>query len=231
MTDQVHPQRETYPLITADDHLVMVFRNHIPVGWEPYLYLQGMTEVELRVDTSRTLDDRAGLVVLNYTVGAGNKVTITVNAGTPVVLTEGASFDAIVSNNETAIQISAAINTAALGLTASYVEGEPNVYVVPTPGAGITAFTIVSDDVLAWDHRILATIGPLVTFGNGHKTEIELPSGSGTTDPTKQVAFLRIFRGRVSADLRSPVEVRTYFQQPATLRATTGHPGGWPTTP
>jgi hypothetical protein len=231
MTDHVHPQRETYPLITADDELVMVFRDHIPAGWEPFLYVKGLTEVEFRVDTSRTLDDRAGLVVVDFSNGAGDTITLTVNGGTPVVLTDGVEFTAAVSNNETAIRIAAAINTAAVGLTATFEEGTPNVFVAPTVNAGVTSFVIDSGDFTAWDPRILATIGPLVTLSNQHKLEIELPADSGTTDALKKVAFLKIIRGRVSADLRSPVEVRTYFRQPATLRATTGQPGGWPTSP
>jgi len=230
MTDHVHPQRETYPLINTDDELVMVFRDHLPPGREAFLYLKGLTEAVLRVDTSRTLDDRAGLVVLDYTAGAGKTITITVNAGAPVVLADGVAFTAAISNNETAIRIAAAINTAALGLTATYEEGSPNVYVAAT-GVGVTAFTLDSNAYAAWDPRILATVGPLVTLGRHHETEIELPTDSGTTDPLKKVAFLKMIRGRVSADLRSSVEVRTYFRQPATLRATTGQPGGWPTTP
>ena len=229
MTDHLHPQRETYPLINHDDELVMVFRDHLPAVHTPTLFLKGMAETELRLDSSRTLDDRAGYVVLDYTAGSGNTLTLTVNGGGATVLTEGSQFDAVVSNNETAIQIAAAINAAAIGLTASFDEGSPNVYVVATPGSDTKTFTLDTNDLAAFDYRILASVGPLVTLSNGHSLNVDLPSG--TTDPTMKVSFLRLFKGRVSADLRSPVQVRTYFKQPATLRPTTGHPGGWPTTP
>ncbi len=230
MTDHVHPQRETYPFINSDDELVMVFRDHLPATHTPVLFIKALQLTELRVDSSRTLDDRAGFVVLDFSAGGTDTVTLTVDGGAPTVLTEGSEFDAVISNNETAIQIAAAINTAAVGLTASFEEGSPNVFVAPTPGVAVRTFTLDSDDFAAWDPRILATVGPLVTLAaSGHSTEIELPSN--TTDPTKKVSFLKIIRGRISADLRSPVVVRTYFRQPATLRATTGQPGGWPTSP
>jgi len=63
----------------------------------------------------------------------------------------------------------------------------------------------------------------------GTSSEITLPSGS--SDPLKKVSFLRVLNGRVSVDLRSPVPVRTYLRQPYSLSPTTGHAGGWPTSP
>ena len=125
MTDHVHPQRETYPLINTDDELVMVFRDHIPATHVPVLHLKASTATELRLDASRTLDERAGFVVLDFSVGATETVSLTVNGGAATVLTEGASFAAGVSNNETAIRIAAAINTADVGLIATFEEGLP----------------------------------------------------------------------------------------------------------
>jgi hypothetical protein len=229
MTDHLHPQRASYPLVNTDDELVMVFRSHIPSVLAPTLYVKSIGDVLFRLDASRTLDDRAGLQVINFAAGAGDTVTLTVNGGAPVVLTAGVDFTAAVSNNETAISIVDAINTAAVGLTASYVENQPFVWVVPTANAGVQTFTIASSDLAAWTPDTLATIGSLVSLVNGQTTAIQLPSGSA--DPTKVVSFLKLLSGRVSVDLRSPVEVRTYFRQPATLRPTTGHAGGWPTTP
>ena len=226
MTDHIHPQRETYPLVSSNDELVMVFRDHLPTSLLPVLYVKSLdSTTTFRVDSSRTLDERAGYVVLDYTAGALNTVTLTVNGGAPTVLTEDTDFDAVVSNEETARQIADAINTAAVGLTASTVIGEDNVYVVPD--AGINTFTLNSNDLAAWDHRILASIGALVVLGKGHTTELDLPVA--LVDPIKKVSFLRVLTGKVSVDLRSPVEVRTYFRQPLSLRATTGQPGGWPT--
>lgn len=227
MTDHLHPQRETYPLVNTDDELVMVFRHHIVAPNQPVLYIKGLTEAEFRLDYSRSLDDRAGFEVLDYTAGGTETVTLTVNGGANTVLTEGTEFAAATSNAQTAINIADAINTAAIGLTATFDEGSAFVYVAPTPNAGVKEFTLVSSEPLAWISDSLASVGTLQTLGQASSTSFDVP----TTDPTKQVGFLKIFSGKLSVDLRSPIEVRTYFRQPATLSGNTGHPGGWPTTP
>lgn len=228
MTDHLHPQRETYPLVNTDDELVMVFRGHIAPNLRPTLYLKALAATELRLDASRTLDDRAGFEVLDYTAGGTDTISITVNGGAPTVLTEATDFDAVVSNAETAIQIADAINTAALGLIATTEVGEPFVYVVPDPKADpqVKEFTLDTGDPAAWTHQILATPGSLQTLSKGEVLSLTIGS-----DPLKVVSFLKLFTGRVSADLRSPVECRSYFRQPATLSGNTGHPGGWPTSP
>ena len=225
MTDHLHPQRETYPFINTDDEFVSVCRGLIAPNMRPTLYIKALAPAQLRLDESKTLDDRAGFKVLDYTNGAGDTVSMTVNGGAPTVLTEGVEFDAIVSNEETALQIAAAINTAAIGLTAT-VSGV-FVYVEPTANAGVKTFTLDTSDATAWTHQILAKIGTLVTLVAQQTTELDL----GTRDVMDLVGFLRILSGKISLDLRSPVEVRTYLRQPATLRPTTGHPGGWPTSP
>jgi len=227
MTDHLHPQRETYPLVNTDDTLVAVFRHHIVPGSPPVLFMEGLAATEALVKCSRTLDDRSGLVVVDFSNGALATITIIVDGGAPTVLTEGTEFDAVISNEETALQIAAAINTAAVGLTATTETGSPNVYI--TPDASIRTWSATSSDATAWTESILATPGTLISVGRQERTELELPTG--TSDGTFQVAFLTLFSGRLAVDLRSPVECRTYFRQPATLSGNTGHPGGWPTTP
>ena len=228
MTDHLHPKRETYPFVNTDDELVMVFRSHIAPTHRPVLYLKALVATTLRVDESRTLDDRAGLRVIDYTAGATDTVTLTVNGGAPTVLTEGTEFDAVVSNDQTAINIADAINTAAIGLVATTEINQSFVYIAPDPAFRpvITSFTVVSSDPTAWTEQVLATPGTLVTLSRGETTSLTLGA-----DPIKIVSFLKIFQGRVSADLRSPVECRSYFRQPSTLSGNTGHPGGWPITP
>lgn len=228
MTDHLHPQRESYPFINVNDELVMVFRSHIPAAHSPTLYIKGLTDARFRVDESRSLDERAGFQVLSFAAGTGDTISLTVNGGGATVLTEGVDFDAVVSNAETALQIAAAINTAAIGLTATTEAGQPFVYVAPTANSGVETFTLASSDTAAWTPLPLAFTGTVRTLITGQTLSILLPV---STDPLKTVIFLRMLSGRVSADLRSPVEVRTYLRQPATLSPNTGHAGGWPTTP
>jgi len=225
MTDHLHPKRETYPFINTDDEFVSVCRFHIPANMRPTLYIKALVDAEVRLDESKSLDDRAGFTVLDYTAGVTDTVTLTVDGGAPTVLTEGTDFDAVISNEETALQIAAAINTAALGLVAT--ADEARVYVVVALNSGIKTFTLASSDLTAWSHNLLAIIGSLATLVAQQTVELDL----ATRDPLDTVAFLKIFKGKVSLDLRSPVECRTYLRQPATLSGNTGHPGGWPTTP
>ena len=63
----------------------------------------------------------------------------------------------------------------------------------------------------------------------GEVQQFNLPVGA--FDPLNKVTVLRLTRGRVSADLRSPGEFRTYFKQPTDLAGTTKNSGGWPTAP
>jgi hypothetical protein len=232
MTDHLHPQRASYPLVNTDDELVLVFRHHIPAELAPTLYVKAIGDAEFRIDASRTLDERAGLFVVSFAAGAGDTITLTVNGGAPTVLTAGIQFTAAVSNAATAISIAAAINTAALGLVATYDETRAFVYVAAgtTPaGVQVKTFTIASGDLTAWTPEPLAFIGSVNTLTNSQVTSFQLPAG--TADTLKTVMFIRMFSGRVSVDVRSPVEFRSYFRQPVTLRQTTGHPGGWPISP
>jgi len=229
MTDHLHPKRETYPFINTDDEFVSVCRGHIAPNMRPTLYIKAFVPTELRLDESKTLDDRAGFEVLDYTAGAGDTITLTVNGGAPTILTNGVEFTAAISNNETAIRIANAINVAAIGLTATFVVGSAFVFVAPTaPNVAplVKTFTLDSSDLAAWTHNNLASIGSLITLGTQHMTELDL----GTRDVMDLVGFLRILSGKISLDLRSPVEVRTYLRQPATLSGNTGQPGGWPTS-
>ena len=230
MTEQLHPQRASYPLVNTDDELVMVFRDPLVATQRPYLYLKalGSASVECRIDQSQTLDDRAGFVVLAFASGGTDTVTLTIDGGTPVVLTEATEFDAVISNEQTAINIAEAINTAATGLVATVEEGSSTVYVVPAENSGIKTFVLASSDDDAWTPDTLAVPGGLISLS---PSQTLIVSTLGARSPLDQVAFLNIISGRLSVDLRSPIECRTYFRQPATLRATTGHSGGWPTSP
>jgi len=226
MTVYSHPQRETYPIVSSDDTLVTVCRDSIVASLRPIMYVKARTPAEIRFDESRSLDDRAGYEVVDWTVGAGATITITVNGGAPTVLTEGIDFTAAISNFETAIRIASAINTAALGLLATFTTGAPFVYI--TPQAGVKEFTLDSSNHSAWTQNSLANIGGLVTLAaSEHMSVITF----GLRSPLDQVGFLRVLSGSVSVDIRSPLSMRTYFQQPATLNQNTGHPGGWPSSP
>lgn len=224
------PQRETYPLISSNDTLVMVFRDHILQAARPILYVKGLVDSTFRVDASRDLDVRTGLTVLDYSAGATDTITLTVN-GTATVLTEGTEFDAVGSNAITAVNIRNAINVAAVGLTA-VVEGE---IVYLSADHTVDTLVVASSDTTAWDPAGFTIYGTLQSVVAGEVVAVELPTGS--FDPINKVAYLNVLNGRVSADLRSPVEVRSYFKMPgsaygsATLNATTGHPGGWPSSP
>lgn len=228
MTDHLHPQRETYPLVNTDDELVVVFRHHIPATHEPVLYLKGLRATEYRLDFSSTLDDRAGFEVLDYTAGGTDTVGITIG-GSTTTLTEATDFDAEISNEQTAINIANAINTAAIGLIATTEGGQPFVYLAADPAFSplVKSFTLATGDAAAWTPDTLALVGALNTLGASETVGQSLLP----TNPIFTVVFLKLFTGRVSVDLRSPVEVRTYFRQPARLSGNTGHPGGWPTTP
>jgi len=225
MTDHLHPKRESYPLINTDDEFVAVFRSHLTIPATPYLYVKALTAAEIRLDRSKSLDDRIGYEVLDYTAGGTDTITITVNGGGSTVLTEGTDFDAVVSNEETALQIAAAINTAAISLVAT-ADGT-KVYIAPEANSGIKHIALTSGDIAAWTPDTLAYNGTVLTLAAQQTQEIGLYG----RDPLDTVVFLRILKGKVSLDLRSPVECRTYLRQPATLSGNTGHPGGWPTSP
>jgi len=220
------PQRETYPLVSSDDTLVMVFRDHITLAARPVLFVKALGDAEVRVDSSRNLDARTGIRVVDFSNGSGDTVTVTVD-GTATVLTDGVEFTAAISDAETAIRIADAINTAAIGVTASVEQNGVDVFVAP--GAGVTALTIATGDATAWSPAPLTIFGAPTALTTQSTLSINLPVG--TFDPINKVAYLRVLSGRVSADLRSPVPVRTYFEQPSTLSPTTGGSGGWPTAP
>lgn len=224
------PQRETYPLISSNDKLVMVMRDHIIQAARPVIYVKGLTNATIRVDSGRNIDDRTGVRVYDYTAGATDTITLTVD-GAATVLTEGTQFDAVTSNEITAENIRDAINTASIGLTA-VAEGAD---VLVVPDFGIETVTVATSDANAWSVAGLTIFGALQTVVAGEVLAVELPVS--TFDPLNKVNYLNVLSGKVSADLRSPVEVRTYFQMPgsaygqASLNPTTGQPGGWPSAP
>lgn len=224
------PQRETYPLISSDDKLVMVFRDHLLQAARPVLYVKGITPATIRVDAGRNIDDRSGARVYDYTAGATDTLTLTVN-GVATVLTEGTEFDAVISNEVTAVNIRDAINTASIGLTA-VAEGAD---VLVVPDSTVETLVVATGDANAWAVTGLTIYGALQTVVTGEVLAVELPTG--TFDPINKVCYLTVLDGKVSADLRSPVEVRTYFKMPgeaygtATLNSTTGDSGGWPSSP
>jgi hypothetical protein len=231
------PKRETYPRISSDDTLVVVLRDHITMGATPVLYVKAKRATRIRVDASRDLDPRTGIRVQDWTTGAGETITVTVD-GSPTVFTEGAQFTASVSNVVTALSIVAGINTllgpAGTGvLTASVDVNGVDVYI--EPAFGVEEITLASSDLPAWSPAPLTTFGATQDLVAQETVAVDLPIG--TFDPLNRVAFLRVLRGEVSADLRSPIPCRTYLKQPgepfgtAALKATTGHPGGWPTSP
>ena len=81
----------------------------------------------------------------------------------------------------------------------------------------------------------LFTPGTPQTIAAQEAVQIDLPTGAFNL--LNKVAVLRVISGKVSADLRTPVPVRSYLRQPgegfgsATMRSTTGRNNGWPTSP
>jgi len=231
------PKRETYPQLSSDDTLVIVLRDHITMGATPVLYVKAKRAARIRVDASRDLDPRTGIRVLDFSTGGGETITVTVD-GAATVFTEGAQFTASINNIVTALSIVDGINTL-LGaggsgvLTASVdVNG---VDVLLAPAFGVETLVVGSSDFLAWSPAPLTTFGATQDLVAQETVAVDLPIGA--FDPLNKIAFLRVLRGEVSADLRSPIPCRTYLKQPgepfgiAALKATTGHPGGWPTSP
>ena len=108
-------QRETYPLVTSDDTLVMVFRDHITANSLPVLFVKGLRDSRVRVDSSQNLDPRTGIRVVNFANGGTDTITVTVD-GVATIFTEASEFTAAVSNNETAIRISV-FGSSAVGET------------------------------------------------------------------------------------------------------------------
>ena len=112
---------------TASQELVAVLRIHVPIlGW---------------------------LTVIDYTLGAGN--TLTVDANNPHTLTEGSDFTAATSNAATAQAIANAWNSSLTrvldaGAKAVYSGGSSVAFVALDPS--VTAISISSNDVTAWDH-------------------------------------------------------------------------------
>ena len=219
------PRRETYPLVTHDDTLVIVHRDHILTDARPVLFLKAHIASEVRLDSSYNLDDRPGIRVFDYTNGAGDSITLTVD-GSGTTLTEGVDFTASTSNAVTAMSIADAINAASIGLTATAQED----LVFTVPDLTVKTLVITTSDSTAWDVPGLAVLGPTQTLVAGETVSLTLPAGV-VFDPLRKVSFLRVLSGRVSADLRSFGEVRTYFRQPSTLSGSTGSTGGWPKAP
>lgn len=225
------PQRETYPLVSANDILVMVFRDHLPTDKRPTLFVKALKDSEIRVDSSYWLDLRPGLKVFDYTAGAGDDVTIALN-GVTTTLTEGVDFDAVVSNERTALNIATAINGASIAVSA-VAEGAA---VLVEAGFGVRSLVFGTSDAAAWSNVGQSEWGTVTTLVAGQTVSVLLPTG-GAFDPLDKVSVLNVLSGAVSADVRSLVEVRTYFKMPGTaygrtsLNATTGHSGGWPGSP
>lgn len=226
MSEYNTPHRNTYPLVSQNDTLVMVFRDHIVSGARPVLYVKALGPTDIRVDDSPSLDLRSGLRVVDYTAGAGDALTITVN-GVATTFTEGVDFAAVASNSSTALNIAAAIDAFYGGVDIRTVRNDDRIYLETT--GDVRTLTVTSTDLTAWNSAEFATWGAVVSLVVEETTAIDLPSTG--VDPSKKVSVLHVLSGCVSADLRSTVPSRTYFQMPYALRATTGHPGGWPTSP
>jgi hypothetical protein len=220
MSNHETPQRETYPLVSHDDTLMMVFRDHITPNARPFLFVKALVDAQIRVDSAPDVDAKPAVRVIDFAKGAGDTITLTVN-GAPTVLTEGANFLAATSDIVTAASIAAAITSSAAGVTAQRV-GEV-VYVVP--GATVTSLTLASSDPEAWSVYGFTTPGTPQTLVSQQTVRIDLPVSAA---PLDKVSILNVLSGKVSADLRSMIPVRSYLRQPYTLRATTGHSGGWP---
>lgn len=63
----------------------------------------------------------------------------------------------------------------------------------------------------------------------GHSTRLTM---SPPTSVIEKVWAFTVTNGAASADIRSPIECRSYLRQPLTLRPTTGEPhGAWPFGP
>ena len=103
------------------------------------------------------------VTVVDYTLGAGNTVTVTVN-GSATVLTEGVDFDAVTSNNATADEINVALSGVS-GFSLTTVGAV--VYVQPDPGT--YSLTLATDDVTAW------------TVTNSADGQILIPDGTGSS--------------------------------------------------
>ena len=128
------PKRETYPLVTSDDTLVIVFRDHLTLTALPSLFVKALVSgTQIRVDSGAIID------IDNFSAGG------------------------------------------------------------------------------------------VVALGVQETTKIDLPVGAFVA--INKVSALHVLSGRVSADLRSPVPVRTYFRQPTSLSGNTGHSGGAPVAP
>jgi hypothetical protein len=201
----------------------MVFRDHITAGSRPSLFVKALVASEIRVDAAADVNDRPGVRVVDFNKGTTDTVTVTVD-GAPTILTEGTEFLAATSNVVTAASIAAAI-TAVAGVTAQRIDDV--IYVIPD--AGVNTLTLATGDPEAWSVFGFTTPGTPQTLVAQETTRIDLPVGA--FDPLNKVAILNVLRGKVSADLRSPIPVRSYFRMPTRLRATTGHPGGWPVGP
>lgn len=223
MTYNPTPQRETYPFLMEDDVLVSVFRDVPLASRKAIMRLKGLTDSTYRVQASTDLDERLRYQVLDYTAGGGETLTITVN-GTAEVLTEAVDFAATTSNEGTARAIALAINAnatlAAAGITA---ESYGDVVLLAADESKVNSLVLATSNAAAWEPSgDYGTFASLVNQGLG---EFEFP-----TSGLYRVFFLKLGpNSRVSADIRSPVEVRTYLRQPDDNRGRTGDPGGGPT--
>jgi len=81
------PQRETYPLVSSDDTLVMVFRDQILAGSRPKLFVTALEAgTQIRVDSGAnlTIDSfAAGGVLPSATTsfGGGTETSVTLPVG------------------------------------------------------------------------------------------------------------------------------------------------------
>jgi len=223
MTDYAgSPERANYPFLNQNDKLVVVFRDPPSSGREPILYLRGLTDATYRMLESPDLEERVGLDVIDYTLGATDTITITVN-GTAVALLEGADFTAGTSNEDTAYAIAVAIN--ANGTLSPLVTAEVvNTTVYLTPAAALTTLTVVSTDTTAYDARGLFGVPASLVPGGTVQFVLNAPT-------THKVLFLFISAGRMAVDVRSAVQFRSYLKQPYELAGNTGDTGNWPVGP
>lgn len=122
----------------------------------------GRAVLELRHIVRIRVGVRRYLTVADYTVGATDTVTVTLN-GTPTTVTEGTDFTAADSDAETARAIAEALTNADAGFNA-YAQDAVVTIVGPHDAA---TFTIASSDTSAWDESGTAFLDGVASFIDG----------------------------------------------------------------
>lgn len=95
------------------------------------------------------LGPMAYTTVNSFATGAGDTLTITVNAGVPLVLTEGSNFSAGASNTECATNMAAAINASILQNSIFAASRNQTVTIIPIT-TSVTSIVTATSDAVAW---------------------------------------------------------------------------------